>query len=905
VQAQTDVSFWFAAPEVSVSVNSFDIPIVLRISTSNLPSTVTVSQPANISFIPIVVAIPANSTASVDLSASLNTIETKPPNTVLNYGIHIVATQQVTVYYEVVSSYCGCNPEIYALKGQNALGTYFLIPSQTYYNNSPSYSPVPYSSFNIIATDDGTDVTISPSNDIVGHTAGVPFVITLDSGQVYSATASSQAGALHLQGSVVNSTKPIAITYSDDLLMGPGGCADLAGDQIVPVNITGMQYIVARGGLNIERVAILGTQANTDIYLDGNPIPVANIGLGQTYEFTLANPSGYITSSNPVYCLHVSGNGCEIGAALLPQIECTGSNQVGFTRSSTVPFYLNLVVRTTSTGFFELNGNTTYITSPMFSLVPGTGGQWSFAHLPFNTTQVPVNAASIIKLTNGDVFQMGILNGDIGGGCSYGYFSDFNSLNPNAVVSDQAICIGDSVNLNASGGTIYSWSPTINLSNPTIANPVASPTITTTYTVTVTNAWGCSATDSVVVTVNALPVATSSNNTPLCAGQTLNLTSDGGTVYSWTGPDGFTSTAQNPSITSTTVANDGVYTCIVTNANGCKDTTQTTVVIHPQPSSTIAGTNLLCNGDGSGAANLTISSGSPGFTYNWSNGATTEDLSNLAVGNYTVTVSDNFGCTTTSTITITQPTAITVNLTAVNETCSGSCDGVLSSIVNGGVPPYAYSWTSGATTPIDSGLCAGNYTLTLLDSNNCLVVISEVINSSNSVDASGYANPLTGYTPASINFYFNGTGAATYVWTFGDGNSSTQQNPVYVYTSPGIYTVTLTINSGSPNFCEDTFTFTIEIFDPSSVSIPNVFTPNGDGFNDVFKVKSRGLETEAMSIFNRWGKKLFEWNTPDGAWDGKIEKSKTAADGVYFYIYIAKGFDKIEYNYTGTVTLIK
>ncbi len=175
--SQVDNEFWFAAPDVSVGDNNFDIPIVLRISTLNNASNVVISQPANPTFLPINVNIPANSTTTVDLSSYIDNIENKPANTILNYGLHIVSDNLVTVYYEVVSSYCNCNPEIFALKGKNAIGTQFFIPSQATYSNSTIHFPLPFSSFDIVATENNTIVTINPKKNIVGHIANTPFNI--------------------------------------------------------------------------------------------------------------------------------------------------------------------------------------------------------------------------------------------------------------------------------------------------------------------------------------------------------------------------------------------------------------------------------------------------------------------------------------------------------------------------------------------------------------------------------------------------------------------------------------------------------------------------------------------------------------------------------------------------------
>lgn len=248
VRAQKDTEFWFAAPEVSQHSGSFlDRPIFFRITTYDFPAAVTISQPANTNGMPVqTINIGANSTHSVDITAWIDSIENKPPDVVLNYGIKISSTALISVYYDVVTgggTSSPSNPEAFGLKGKNALGTDFVVPAQNYLRNFDIYSPTPYNSFDIVATEDNTSVTITPTANILGHAAGSTFTITLNRGQTYSATATSQLPSNHLPGSWVTSDKPVAITVKDDLLRGQpyGGCSDLAGDQIVPVPLLGME----------------------------------------------------------------------------------------------------------------------------------------------------------------------------------------------------------------------------------------------------------------------------------------------------------------------------------------------------------------------------------------------------------------------------------------------------------------------------------------------------------------------------------------------------------------------------------------------------------------------------------------------------------------------------------------
>jgi len=493
-KAQIDTEFWFAAPEVSVSNANFDRPITLRIATLTQASTVTVSQPANPGFVPITVNVGANATANIDLTPWIDIIENKPPNTVLNYGLRITATAPVSIYYEVVSQQCLCNPEIFALKGMNGVGTSFIVPFQTFLNNGGGYNPVPYSSFDIVATEDNTTVTITPTQAIVGHPAGVAFTINLNRGQTWSGTATSQAAAQHPSGTVVTADRPIAITMKDDLLSGApyGGCADLMGDQIVPIERVGEEYIVMKGGLNgPDRVFIVGTQNGTTVTVAG--AGAGTINAGQTLTVDITAPSTYIVASAPVYLLHLSGFGCEVGGALLPPIICTGSTQLGFTRSTGENFAINLMTRSGNEGGFTINGNAGLVPAGAFAPVPNTNGDWMAAQIYFTTAQIAAGSGNVIINSLGK-FHMGIIHGSGGGGTRYGYFSDFNAIDPPIVAAALDVCEGQNIQLTAE--------------------------------------------------------------------------SDPGATFDWTGPNGFTSTEQNPVIPDAAPIHQGVYT-VIAELDGC------------------------------------------------------------------------------------------------------------------------------------------------------------------------------------------------------------------------------------------------------------------------------------------------------------------------------------------------
>jgi hypothetical protein len=219
------------------------------------------------------------------------------------------------------------------------------------------------------------------------------------------------------------------------------------------------------------------------------------------------------------------------------------------------------------------------------------------------------------------------------------------------------------------------------------------------------------------------------------------VTPSGGTApYTYAWSNGATSqTANNlPS---------GIYTVTVTDANGCTD--QMSVTIN-QPQSSLVTTatqvNVLCYGNPSGSIDVNVNGGTAPYVYSWSNGSTAQDISNLAGGSYTVTVTDVLGCTASTSVTITEPAALSLTTTSTDEMMG--MDGTATVTVSGGTPNYMYYWMpGGATMAYISGLAAGTYSVMVLDANGCGDTLEVVVGSQLSLDEAGltsivlYPNP--------------------------------------------------------------------------------------------------------------------------------------------------------------------
>lgn len=496
-KAQIDTVFWFAAPWVTPDHHWRD-PIKFHFSTFNNATAVRLRMPAN--GYDTTINIPANSLFSKSVDFMMNAIESKPANTILNSGFQITSDYPITVVYDVITrapSYF--NPETFSLKGQNGLGKEFVTPFQTRWNNQTlggdlngdGVTTQPYQQINIVASEDNTVLYITPRCAVVGHPANVTYTVTLPvKGNVYTVQNAVQNTSVvgnNLAGTIIVSTKPVSVTVGDDSVnpSGGGGCYDLMGDQIVPTDVIGKEYIVLKGFLNAgseESVFVTATENFTTVTINDGTISTVILNQGDTYRYQLAQARTHVQADKAVYVLHMTGYGCELGSDILPPLNCAGSDIVTFPRTNPQNFSLNILCPTGITGNFQLNGNAASIPAANFNVVPGTGGAWSAAQITFNTTVIPSNSSNILTNSAGN-FAMGIINGGTSTGCLYHYMSSFIKRVYVSAGDDITLCndvTSIPLNGNVSGGvSTGAWA----LLNGT--GTISSPTnLSTTYTPT-------------------------------------------------------------------------------------------------------------------------------------------------------------------------------------------------------------------------------------------------------------------------------------------------------------------------------------------------------------------------------------------------------------------------------------
>jgi len=861
--SQTSTDFWLAPPEVT-SGHVTDNPIVLRMATGNTAATVTIEQPANVALFnggaPIVVVIPANSSTTVDLSADINNLETRPVDVVLNTGLHISSTANITCYYEINT---GFNPDIFALKGINALGTEFYTPFQNTWANG-TYTPAPYTSFDIVATEDNTTVLVYPRVPLSGgHPALTSYSITLMRGQTYSGAVVGGTGADNPAGTAITSDKPIAVSIKDDSMNpAPAGCRDLNGDQIVPVDIVGNDYIVTQGGLTVPEYAyIVSTKNNNTITVAG--VPVTTLFAGETYRISITNPATFISCSEPAYCYHVSGFGCEVGGALLPPLNCAGSSQVNMLRSTTEFFGLNIVVKSGNEGNFQLNGNPALIPAGAFAAVPNTGGVWMAAQISYNTTDVPVGVNNLIT-NSSDVFSVGLINGGASSGTRFGYFSEFSGRIIVDAGVDLITCANDSTQLAGSvtgGATSGIWTTNGSgtfVPNNTTLNAVYAPSVgdvlAGTVNLTLSSTSVCfPETDVMTITFTPGPVANADIDQTVCGNNpivTLNGAVAIATGAIWSGGAGtFTpnAAALNATYTPTAaeIAGGSLTLYLTTTGNGsCNpEVDSMTITFGPAPTANANIDQSVCenNPDITLAGSVTLATGGV-----WSGGAGTYTPNNtslntvytptaaeIATGTLTLTLttSGNGNCNAENDdMTITFTPAPTANANVDQSVCgnnstvtlNGSVTGATSGSWTGGLGVYTPNNTTLNATyaPTAAEIAAGTVTLTLTTTGNgnCNAVTDDmIITITNSPTVNADIDQTVCGNNSTVTLNGSVTGTTGGIWSGGLGvytPNNTTLNATYAPTAAeitaGTATLTLTTTgNGSCNSVNDDITITI------------------------------------------------------------------------------------------------
>ena len=314
-------------------------------------------------------------------------------------------------------------------------------------------------------------------------------------------------------------------------------------------------------------------------------------------------------------------------------------------------------------------------------------------------------------------------------------------------------------------------------------------------------------------------------------------------------------------------------------------------IFQPDPLSvSVSGEDITCYGSKTGRVTATPSGGTQPYTYWWNSAPAqiTAVATNLPAGTFTVTVTDANGCSATNSVTISQPvTGMEISIDQDNVTCNGGTNGSATASVAGGLEPYSFSWntTPEQTKENAADLPAGTYTITVTDSYGCIKAQTVTIAEPQPITINAMVTPTS--CPDSEDGAINlaiagGTSPFTVLWS--DGSTGLNRTGL----KQGSYTAVITDH----NNCGETVTSEVDFsFSYGCLVIPQVITPNNDGYNDVWQIRNIDLYPDAeVRIFNRWGKMVFSTrNLADNPWNGTVGGKPVPTDSYHYILYLNDG----------------
>ncbi len=483
------------------------------------------------------------------------------------------------------------------------------------------------------------------------------------------------------------------------------------------------------------------------------------------------------------------------------------------------------------------------------------------------------------------------------------------------------VCQNQAVTLSASGGTSYVWAGPSNFSSTQASNvfPVAPLNLNGTYTITGTDANGCVNTATISQLVYSLPTP-QALGAAACLHEDLTLNVTPASTYQWIGPNGFTSTQQNPTLTNVSFAAIGNYSVLVTSAFGCTATSVAYCNVNSIPTIGFTGTTEVCKG---GSFTFT---GTGGLNYKWltmygvltlNNSYTISTTSPSLQTTYTLVGADANGCLNTVVI---SPIVLPLPQAQVTPKKIGGCTPFCTTFdlaqTSTNITSLAWNFTNGNSFSDSTKITqcfevAGIHTvnINMVDSRGCKNVVTNTVEAypipkadfSFSPDAPNDNNYVVSFTDLTKNAVITG-----WHWDFyaNGSDTSAKQNPTYSFPNVGNYFVYLRVISNHQ--CSDSIVKKLEVVEDETFYIPNAFTPNGDGGNDVFNPKAVGIKKFHMDIFDRWGQLVYSTNDIEKGWDGRSKKGgDILPQDVYVYkITVTQSTSKSK-QYVGHVTLIR
>ncbi len=740
-----------------------------------------------------------------------------------------------------------------------------------------AYTVTTTNSANGCTSTGSVNVTVNPLPTPTATNTG-PYCITsaiqLNSS---AATSYSWSGPLGFTGNTQNPSRPNAS-------VGMGGTYSVTVTDVNTCTATASTFVVVNSTL-------IATASNTGPYCTGASIQL-NVVPGTTFSWS--GPNAFTSTSQSPSIVGAT-------AAMAGNYNVTATDANGCSGTSNT----NVVVNSLPSPSASNTGPYCEGSSIQLGALGGTGYVWSGPLAYTSANQVAV-------ITNSTTAMSGAYNVTVtdANGCT-ATASTTVFVNPAPVVATGPdgllTCAILQTNLNAAAiapGETYTWG------GPGIVSGgnTAAPTINAagTYTLTVTDANNCTASDNAVVTSNTIPPNANAGAdamlTCLVNSVPLNATSTtAGASFAW-------SNGVNDAANPVTVANTYIVT-VTDPLNGCTASDAVVVGIDTTTPNANAGPDkvLPCvNGvaisGSSTTSNAVFSWSGPGI----SSGANTAVPLVNTIGTYTVLVTDPAnGCTANDAADVTAAIPPTLSANLTDNPCPQISVGQINLQVTGGLSPYSYLWSNNSSTQDITGLRGGTYSVTATDAYGCSVSATYVLTEGFfTVDAQEYATINMGDSVQLTGVVTGGRGQVTYNWTPDYHMSCTAcQAPV---ASPYI-TMIYTLQATDSNGCSGYDTVTVQVIPIHDIFIPNAFTPNGDGNNDYFSIygKLNLLVFFEAKIFDRWGEKVFESNNPNFVWDGTY-KGLLMNPQVLVYTMKATfldGYSRTDYK--GSLTLIR
>jgi large repetitive protein len=669
-----------------------------------------------------------------------------------------------------------------------------------------------------------------------------------------------------------------------------------------PITITGPQPIV----LDTNVVAANPTGSIDLIVTGGTP----------GYNYQWRNAGGTVVgvqqdlSNQPsgVYTVQVTdANGCSLTAAYsIPELNALNGTAISSsTNSCNNDGCINISIPTNAVGPFSISWTGSPIPMPTTSYTPSV---CNLAAGPYNVTVTAANGNSVVlPTTTINQLQQAIVSSQ--------------TQNPFDELGNGKITL----NPVPSGANLtYNWSPIASTANSLLNLDSG------TYVVTITNQTsGCTTVQTFhLMREYAALSATATPTNPVCAGAatgSIVLGVTGGNdpyTYNWTGPNGFSKTTKD-----ITALLSGVYNVTITDQNG---TTRTLgpFVISSQSNLEISNVNELSNNNGWQVSGETMCDGEAAVVFGggvgttsivWSNGVTGANNTTLCGGVYSVTVTDQLGCTAVWTDALTAPPAIALEQQSAGVSCYGLCNGSAKVNIEGGVEPYRVQWSTGQTDQLvfqstfseAVNLCGGNYTVTITDDNDVVRVFTVTV-----PEPAEITFDFSRIDPRSFNscdgeLILNAEGAVepvTYTWSGSFSHSGDEKRAEGLCAGEVVQFV-LTDANGCTAIAVDTVNYP----EDGCFQVRPVITPGEqDGNNDFLLITCIETVPNDIEIYNRWGQLVFQTedytnndSDPTHNWKGLTKSGEPLAEGVYYYILQYTDDQGNEHQLKGAINLLR